>query len=326
MISPLRLHSNRTTAEARNQAESARKKAIKDLAESSQPLPWGRKDLDNLTGGVKLGRFVVVGARTGNGKTTFLLNWLDYLYDHKNAYTVVYVGTELSPPALYTKWAAFRLRYDEDAVMCKRWDELPDGARDEVIDEVGRLTSAKSSDRIWLPECRNPTITDLELLVTQARQFGCGAHVMIFDHLHRINPVGFNSEREALQTASILLQSMAEELDMAIVVASQLRRAESDQIFDLYRPPALGSYKGASGIEENADIALALYRPLKRMSAQNERDVRNGEQHISEFVIPNCMVVKCLKHRYRGAALDRIVYLSCVNSVLGDWSWREDEL
>ena len=88
----------------------------------------------------------------------------------------------------------------------------------------------------------------------------------------------------------------------------------------------MGSYKGASGIEENADIALALYRPLKHMSAQQERDVRKGEQPITTFAIPNCMVVKCLKHRYRGAALDRMVYLSCENSVLSDWTWREDEL
>ena len=146
MTSPLHLHSNQTTAEARKQAASARKKAIKDLDESSQPLPWGRKDLDKLTGGVKLGRFVVVGARTGNGKTTLLLNWLDHLYDHKNAYTVVYVGTELSPPALYTKWAAFRLRYNEDAVMCGRWGELPERAKDAVKAEVNRLTSPESAE------------------------------------------------------------------------------------------------------------------------------------------------------------------------------------
>jgi replicative DNA helicase len=326
MTSPLRFRSSESSAEARKDADAARTRAVNDLAETSLPLPWGRKDLDSLTGGVKLGRFVVVGARPGNGKTTFLLNWLDQLYDHENAYTVVYVGTELSPSALYAKWAAFRLRYDEDTVMCNRWDKLPDGAQDKVIEEVERLTSVESSDRIWLPECRNPTLTNLESLVTQARRFGCGAHVMIFDHLHRMNPDGFRSEREALQAAAIKLQTMAEELDMAIVVASQLRRAEFDQMFDLYRPPALGSYKGASGIEENADIALGLYRPLKRMSPRQERDVRKGEQPITTFAIPNCMVVKCLKHRYRGAALDRMVYLSCENGVLGDWTWREDEL
>ena len=322
MTRALKLYDDKTTGRARADTVAAGERAVADLNDTSLPLPWGRKDLDQLTGGVKLGRFVAVGARPGNGKTTFSINWHNKLFEQ--GCTVVYISTELSPETAVTQWAAFRLGLDQDAVLCGHWRELRDGAKHEVIEEVERLTTGENAERVWFPECKSPTVTDLEMMVTDARRFGCGAHAVVFDHLHRINPAGFNSEREALQTAAVMLKTLAEDLNMAIVAMSQLRRLDVDRLFDLYRPPALGSYKGASGIEENADIALALYRPLKRMSHQEERDVRNGEQPLAAFAIPGCMVVKCLKHRYRGAAIDRMVYLSCENGVLGDWSWREE--
>ena len=300
------------------------------LTEDSSTISWGLTEVDRRIGAPRPGQLVVVGARPGNGKTTWLMNWLDRLHNGDD-FRTCFIGTEMSPPELYRKWTAMRLGLDEDAVLANEWGRLPPGAKLQVEGELHML--GLETDRTWLPECYQPTIEQvLEIIGIAVADFG--ADVVVFDHLHRLLPRPGQREREALVEVSTVLKNLATERQILIVVASQLSR-EDHGVFDLYRPPHLGSFMGSSAIEGNADIALGLFRPLRPMKQAEERAIRQGEQSVQPFIRQDVMAVKCVKHRFRGSATDVTVFVSCRNGLIEDYEpgphdWdainREDRL
>ncbi len=292
-----------------------------ELTQQVEPLPWHLLDLDSATGGVRPGWFTVIGARPANGKTAFLLNWLNRLHD-EGGHRIMYLSTELPPQQMYTVWAAHRLGYEQSAVLEGRWHQLPPEAREKLRDE---LLFLGTETQTWMPKALRPSLRDLQELVARAVAMGMGdpdsdGDVLILDHLHRMRlPSG--AQREGLEEACRTLSTLATERGIAVVAACQLRREEHG-VFDRYRPPHLGSFMGSSAIEQEASQALGLYRPLKPMTTAEEREVRNGIVPIDQFTMPDVMACKILKHRYRGHVQDRTVLLSMRQNVVGNYSWR----
>ena len=305
------------------------RRAQQALTEISNSIIWELTEIDRQIGAPRPGQLVVVGARSGNGKTTFLLNWMNCLHDSLE-YRTCYIGTEMGPQELYRKWAAMRLYLDEDAVLANEWNKLPQEARLRVEGDLHFL--GLESDRTWLPECYQPTTEQVLDIIRRADE-EFRADVVIFDHLHRLRTKPGQSEREALVEVSAALKTLATERQMLVVVASQLKREEHG-VFDRYRPPHLGSFMGSSAIEGNADIALALFRPLKPMTQKQERAIRSGALSIKQFVREGVMAVKCVKHRFRGRASDTTVFVLCRDGrvedleMAGNWEEinREDRL
>ena len=281
----------------------------------NQGYSWGLKDLDHVVGRVRKGQLIIIGAKPSNGKTTFLVNWLNFLYSAGTR--VVFLGTEVDPSVLYLKWAALRFGYDEDAVLAHEWNDLPAGAKGNLLSEL-RIFSYHI-DRIRLPSCLHPHISDVLDEIQAAREDGAG--IVIFDHLHRILPRRGQGPWDALTEAALALKNAAND-GIAVVVAAQLRR-DGDGIFDKYRPPYLSSFMGSSSIESNADIALCLYRSLRPLTARQEKEIRAGELELTAFVRPNTMAVKCVKHRFRGPAADQVVLLDCDRGRVQDYDWHD---
>lgn len=294
-------------AETRDNVERA--KAL--LREEDTSIPWGLTDIDKRIGSPRPGQFVVLGARSGNGKTTFLLNWLIELHNQRiiphehGMYKTCYMGTEMEPPELMRKWAAIYLNYDEDLVLSNKWKFLPPKAKENV--ELVLECLALEDDHTWLPSCMHPALDDVLDNIDKAVRWG--AHIIIFDHLHRLRRTSAQDERSALSEAAKALKTAAQECGILVVAASQMRREEHG-LFEKYRPPHLGSFGGSSEIEGNADIALGLYRPLKKMTVKQERAIRNGDLPLDSFIRKNTMALKCVKHRSRGSVSDTTVLLT----------------
>lgn len=288
------------------------------LDENAQGISWGLSDLDAAIGPAHPGRMVVIGARPSNGKTTLLFNWLNSIYAKiiSAPRTVLAFWTERAPEVAYRTWVALRLGLDEDAVLRNAWDELPREAREAIETEL--LLLGYEDERIYFSELAHPTLRQLlETVTTTERRMG-KLDVVIFDFLQKIRPEGRQTRFEAWAEAATTLQELAVKRELVVVAGSQLRR-QDDQVFDKYRPPHLSGYKGASEIEENADVALGLFRPLRRMTAKEERAVRNGELDLEAFKEHDVMAIKVLKHRYRGPAADRIVKVRCEHGWVLDY-------
>lgn len=265
--------------------------------------PW--PDLARAIGPIAPGWLTVIGARPGNGKTALLLNWMDHLHDTGTGRTM-YIGTELDPAGLYLQWAALRLGYPPDAVFQRQWHLLPFGAKDQLAQMIDAMGKKQEAARTWFPPCSSPTVADVRALLNTAGEEGYST--VFFDHLHRIRPDTYRDDRSALQDAVRSMAEAAVEHKLHVICAAQLRREEAG-VFERYRPPHMGSFMGSSAIEQNAVIALGVFRLLRRTTLKEEREIRNGTLSIADFTLPNVMGVKVLKHRFNGAAFDRLVQL-----------------
>lgn len=315
----LTLVTDGTTTEAGETGISQAQQALDDIEPG---IPWGWQSLDNIVGPARRGRLVVVGARPSCGKTTLLLNWLNaisLIRESDQPLKILAFFTERHPAVLYRSWAALRLGYDEDAVLANDWDHLPQNARVNIGQVLNGIENIECSS-IKLSGLGQPTLAQLSTAVRETQDEFGGLDVLIFDFLQRLRPAGKEDRYRVWAEAAETFASLAVMEHMAVVVGSQLKREDSAQ-FDKFRPPTLGGFKGASEIEESADVALGLFRPLKKMSQKEERAVRTGELDLEAFKVPDTMAVKVLKHRYRGPAADRLLKLRCARSRVSDYSY-----
>lgn len=290
------------TARARN--AGIRDAALASLQDVQAVASWGWGDVDRLLGMLVAGLLYVIGARPGNGKTSWLLSLLSHLLEEHVA--TLYFGTELPAEHTVKKWAAQRLGLDEQRVFENRTDEAE---REALEREIRRLTEQAEIT------FSTATRLDLKRLAEEIgwafdARTGAPPRVIILDHLHRIT-----QDREELEELAKELKTLAVERGVAMIVACQLTRERDVGPLDLHSPPSLSRYKGSAAIEENADVALGLYRPLKpNTTMQKRRTILHGQASVTDHEEPRTMAVVCLKQRYRGQAMGRSVWLTVEGS------------
>lgn len=292
-----------TVAERNVQIRDA---ALGTLKEVQQVASWGWGEMDRKFGALVAGWLYVIGARPSNGKTTLLLNMLSRLWEDR--VPTLYFGTEIPAEDLVKKWAALRLGLNELRVF---EGQLQDDERRQLEAEIHRLTDQEKVTFSRILRLDLKKIASEVLWAFDART-GPQPRVMILDHLHRIS-----QDREELEGVIQELTNIAVERRLALILAAQLSREKDAGPFDLYTPPSLARYKGTSAIEENATVALGLFRPLKPgMTMKDRRAVQHGELQVTDFAVLNTMGVVCLKHRYHGSAAGNAVKLELIGSRL----------
>lgn len=306
-----------TTEVAQDDSAQARSRALGEAAIASvrgfaRITGWGLRELETLIGGLVAGWLIVLGGRPGTGKTTFLLSLLSRLWEDR--IPTLYFGTEMGPESLVQKWAALRLGLDELAVFESRLNAEEQGRLEA---EVAALTAQPS-----VAFCRSARL-DIERLRSElAWAFepttGLSPRVVILDHIHRVS-----QEREELEALAQELKQVAIERSVCLIAAAQLNREKDIGPLDLYSPPSLARYKGSAAIEENADVALGLFRPLRgALSAKERRALMHGETSVADYAEPERMGVVCLKHRYHGPAAGRAVRLVLRAGQVGEPPFR----
>jgi hypothetical protein len=276
--------------------------------------------MQRVIGPLVPGRAYIIGARPSNGKTSFIQNWLDRHVERVTTgkwgkeypRRVALFMTERSPEVSRVCWACLKLGYDADAALSENWEELPVGAQEKIDAAVRVIQNIERNGWVTFVPGGRLTVGEIGDAVADIEP-----HIVIFDYVQRVKPLPKQTRWDAVAEAAALFQQMAVELGRIVIVASQLKR-RGDGVFDKYRPPHLEDFKLASDIEEMADVAIGLYRPLKKITAKEERAIRGGQDDLENFKIEDTMAIKVLKHRYRGPAADRILFVTCKDSRITD--------
>jgi KaiC/GvpD/RAD55 family RecA-like ATPase len=273
---------------------------------SQAPL-WPWPSVQKLIGSLLAGALIVIGARPGAGKTTFLLNLVEHFA--RLGIRWLYLGQELAPAQLRRKWAALRLGYPAAPVLRNEWHELPPNAREAVDADVMAQTSPPLVNIAHFGDHRRLDVMALQKWVSFAATEGC--RVVVLDHIHRLL---FGTDAAALtyETAEAVrtCKELAVKHGVVFLVAAQLNRAERDVLAD-YLPPPVSSLKQTGALEEEADTALLLHRAVKRGATVKElKEVRQGQRSVADVADSNVMAVRVGKHRDDGAAVDKTVRLN----------------
>ncbi|MFT3867860.1 MAG: replicative DNA helicase [Nibricoccus sp.] len=214
----------------------------------------GFKDLDQLTYGFQKSEMIILAARPSMGKTSLALNMAESAAMPKKGpqVTTLVFSLEMSAAQLAMRMLCSRARVNMKL--------LRDGLLSKNGDEQQRLLQAAdefSKSAIYIDDSSHLTIMELR---AKARRLHARHPIgfIVVDYLQLLSPTDPKVPREQ-QVAEMSrgLKSLAKELEVPVLVLSQLNRSAEKE----NRTPKLSDLRESGSIEQDADVVLMLARP-----------------------------------------------------------------
>ena len=214
----------------------------------------GFKDLDTLTFGFQKQEMIVLAARPSMGKTALALNMAEAAAMPKKGEpcTTLVFSLEMSAAQLALRMLCARARVNMKL--------LRDGLLSRNGDEQQRLVQTAdefSKAPLFIDDSSHLSIMELR---AKARRLHARTPLgfIVVDYLQLLSPVDPKVPREQqVAEASRGLKSLAKELNVPVLVLSQLNRSAEKED----RTPRLSDLRESGSIEQDADVVLMLARP-----------------------------------------------------------------
>ena len=237
--------------------------AMRDLVKDSFPkieklfeqkrlitgVPTGFVDLDEMTRGLQGGDLVIVAARPSMGKTSLVLNIAQYVAALGDQ-VVGFFSLEMSKEALFLRLLTSEAQIDGHRLMSGAI-----GGND--YHRISHALEKLNAMKLFIDDTAN--IGVLEMRAKSRRlQAEHGLNLLVVDYIQLMSGRG-RFENRTLELASISrsLKGLAKELNVPIVVLSQLSRApeaRSDH------RPQLSDLRESGALEQDADVVVLIYR------------------------------------------------------------------
>ena len=212
-------------------------------------LPTGFVDLDYKTSGMHNSDLILVAARPSMGKTAFVLNIAQYLAFRKDV-TVAVFSLEMSKEQLVNRLLAMESHVDSQNMRTgnlkdEDWARLVEGA-----DIIGR-------SHLIIDDTPGISVGQLR---SKCRKYKLEHNlgIIMIDYMQLMSGSGrTDSRQQEISDISRSLKALARELDVPVVVLSQLNRAVEQ------RPdhrPMLSDLRESGAIEQDADVVMFIYR------------------------------------------------------------------
>jgi replicative DNA helicase len=214
----------------------------------------GFKDLDAMTFGFQRQEMIIIAARPSMGKTSFALNIAEAAAMPKKGdpTPVLVFSLEMSSSQL-----ALRMLCARSRVNMKLLRDGLVGRDGREVNALGQAAEEFKRAPILIDDSSNLTIMELR---AKARRIYARKKLgmVIVDYLQLISGTDPRAPREQ-QVAEVSrgLKAMAKELDLPVLVLSQLNRSSEKE----NRTPRLSDLRESGSIEQDADVVLMLSRP-----------------------------------------------------------------
>lgn len=231
----------------------------KDSGNGITGVTWGLADLNRLTGGIQRRDLTLIGARPSMGKTSFALSVA--IKAAKAGNGVGFFSLEMDSEKLAAR-AISDFLYDWGKKI--PYVEILRGNVSE--DEINLMADARvqvDELPIIIDDQSRPTVADIrirtERMMEEAERAGKPITLIMVDHLGLMKPsshyVGNRTNEIGEMTAG--LKGLARDLDIAVILLSQLSRAVESRE---NKVPVLSDLRDSGSIEQDADMIGFLYR------------------------------------------------------------------
>jgi len=211
-------------------------------------LSTGFNDLDELTGGLQNSEMIVVAARPSMGKTALGLNIAEYVGADSNRPVAVF-SLEMAAQQLSERMLCGRAHIDSQKVRKGMLNENEYGI---IQHAAGELYESK----IYVDD--SPSLTPLELRAKARRlKLQYDIELIVVDYLQLMHSPGSESRQMEVTTISRYLKAVARELNIPVVVMSQLNRSPEGR--EGHRP-RMSDLRESGSIEQDADVVVLLHR------------------------------------------------------------------
>src|SRR6201988_5080787 len=245
-------------------------------------ISTGYGELDKLLSGLQPSELIILAARPSQGKTALALNCPENIAI-RGGLPVAIFSLEMSKESLLQRLVASVAQVDAHKFRSGHLSR----------EDWKRMTEALStiaSSPVWVDDAGSTSVLEIGAKARRLKR-DKGLSLLIVDYLQLITGRGrFNSRQEEVASISRGLKGLAKELQIPVLVLSQLTRApERDE-----RGPQLSDLRESGAIAQDADVVMFIYRPhsFKAGASPEEREEtelriakqRNGPTENVKFV------------------------------------------
>ena len=236
-------------------------------------VPTGFVDLDNLLSGLQKGNLVVIAARPGVGKSSFVTNLARNVSVDSGA-PVAMFSLEMSRFEIGMRLLCGEARVPWDKVRSGRvaagdWTRIVEAA--EVLHEAP----------LYIVDSGNVNIVDIRAKARRLRSRPQGLGLIIVDYLQLMSGATIrrnDNRQQEIAEISRSLKLLAKELDIPVIAVSQLNR-DPERRQD--KRPQLSDLRESGAIEQDADIVMFIHRDDQDVQNKGRADIivakhRNG--------------------------------------------------
>jgi len=213
-------------------------------------LATGYYELDDLTCGLQNGEMVIVAGRPSMGKTSLALNIAEHLGLMEKVPTAIF-SLEMGRQQLAERFLCSISEIDSQKV---RRGLLSDEHYKKLANACAELSEAP----IYIDDAS--TLTPLELRA-KARRLKSKHDIrcIVVDYLQLMHLGGGQAEsrQQEITAVSRYLKALARELNLPVVVLSQLNRSPEGR--EGHRP-RMSDLRESGSIEQDADVVMLLHR------------------------------------------------------------------
>ncbi|MGN0690301.1 MAG: replicative DNA helicase, partial [Oscillospiraceae bacterium] len=223
---------------------------------------------------------IVVAARPGMGKTAFALNIVTNVCLKNKDLKAAVFSLEMSNEQLVTRMLSSESRVPSQSLKTgnitpEEWERLSVGA------------AVLSQTEIFLSDVGGITVPQMKAKLRRIKNLG----LVVIDYLQLMESAKIKGDNRVAVVSEITrqLKLMAKELDVPVIVLSQLARGPESRTD---HRPQLSDLRESGSIEQDADIVIMLYRDAyynKETEKQNLSECivaknRHGETGTVELV------------------------------------------
>ncbi|MBC8278856.1 MAG: replicative DNA helicase [FCB group bacterium] len=265
-------------------------------------IATGFDKLDQITSGFQNSDFIVLAARPSMGKTSLALNIAAKVAGDQ--ISVGFFSLEMNSQMIAYRLLCSEARIDSHKVRTGR-------LKDADWTKLSTLAGAISEIPLYIDDSSNLSVLELR---ARARRLAAekSLGLVVVDYLQIMQPPPESeSQQQAIASISRQLKGLAKELNVPVLVLSQLSRAVETRGGD--KKPQLSDLRDSGAIEQDADLVMFIWRPVQYKMGDDE--ISEEDEHKAEVIIakqrngPTGKVELVFNSEYaRFDNLDRVTY------------------
>jgi replicative DNA helicase len=222
----------------------------------------GYTELDKLLSGLQPSELLILAARPSQGKTALALNFAENISIRAGS-PVAFFSLEMSKESLLQRLVASVAQIDAHKF---RSGHLSREDWRRMTEALGTISNAP----LWIDDAGSTSVLEIGAKARRLKREK-GLSLVVVDYLQLITGRGrFSNRQEEVSSISRGLKGLAKELQIPVLVLSQLTRAPERE----ERGPQLSDLRESGAIEQDADVVMFIYRPhwSKMEASPEERD------------------------------------------------------
>ena len=239
---------------------------LRDLQENPnevQGTKTGFSGLDKVLVGMGNSDLILVGARPGMGKTSFVLNiGTNVAIETKK--TVCIFSLEMSCEQLVSRVLSSEAMVDSTLLRSGKLEK-------DDWDKLASVSAKLAGSDILIDDTTGITVTGMKAKLRRVKNLG----LVVIDYLQLMQSDSKNENRvQEVSEISRSLKLMAKELNVPVICCAQLSRGPESRTD---KKPMLSDLRDSGAIEQDADVVMFLYRDEYYKTDANSQDASIAE-------------------------------------------------